>query len=173
RRASRVQRLGWLTASISGSRTTASRSIGLRLKRASCSTLSIPVRFHELHHVTDDRAAIAGACGPVPREVISVVVFKWKPKGHYRSSFGPEQVRTMANMVRRNYPDPHRFICVTDDATGLDDIETVPLWDDYAEIPNPSFKGGPNCYRRLKVFSRDIGKLLGERFVCLDLDMLI
>lgn len=105
--------------------------------------------------------------------MISVVVFKWKPCGAYRSTFGPEQVRTMRSMVARNYADPHRFICVTDDASGLDDVETVPLWDDYAGIQNPSFKDGPSCYRRLKVFSRDIGAVLGERFVCIDLDMLI
>lgn len=106
--------------------------------------------------------------------MISVVTFKWRPVLGYRSAYGPEQVHTLRNMVARHYQKPHRFICVTDDATGLDDgIEVVPLWDDYAEIPNPSFKGGPNCYRRLKVFSRDIGQLLGERFVCMDLDMLI
>jgi hypothetical protein len=106
--------------------------------------------------------------------MISVVVFKWKPRGHYRSAFGPEQVHVMRRMVARNYPEPHRFICVTDDPVGLDSgIEVVPLWGDYAEIPNPSFRGGPSCYRRLKVFSRDIGSVLGERFICLDLDMLI
>lgn len=106
--------------------------------------------------------------------MISVVVFKWKPLGSYRSHFGAEQVNTMRRMVARNYPEPHRFICVTDDAQGLDEgIEAVPLWTDLADIPNPSFRGGPSCYRRLKVFSRDIGKVLGERFVCFDLDMLI
>ena len=106
--------------------------------------------------------------------MISVVTFKWKPKGHYRSSFGAEHVNTMRRMVARHYPDPHRFICVTDDEQGLDEgIEVVPLWNDHAEIPNPSFIGGPSCYRRLKVFSREIGAVLGERFVCLDLDMLI
>ena len=104
---------------------------------------------------------------------LSIVTFKWKPIGNYRSIFGPEQVKVMRSMVARNYPEPHRFICVTDDPAGLEDVETVPLWDDYAHIPNPSFRGGPSCYRRLKVFSRDIGKVLGERFVCLDLDMLI
>ena len=106
--------------------------------------------------------------------LISIVVFKWKPRIGYRSAYGPEQVHKMRSMFARHYPDPHRFICVTDDATGLDSgVEVVPLWDDYAKVPNPSFHDGPSCYRRLKVFSRDIGKVLGERFVCIDLDMLI
>lgn len=106
--------------------------------------------------------------------MISVVTFKWRPRPGYRSSYGPEQVHTLRNMVARHYPDPHRFICVTDDAEGLDaGVEVVPLWNDHADIPNPSFAGGPSCYRRLKLFSRDIGALLGERFVCFDLDMLV
>lgn len=106
--------------------------------------------------------------------MISVVCFKWKPRHGYRSTYPAEVVNTLRSMVQRHYPWPHRFICVTDDARGLDeDIEAVPLWDDYAEVPNPSFKTGPSCYRRLKVFSRDIGEVLGERFVCIDLDTVI
>jgi hypothetical protein len=106
--------------------------------------------------------------------VISVVTFKWKPYTGYRSLFGADQVNVMRSMIARHYPDPHRFICVTDDAQGIDPrIDVVPLWDDHADIPNPSFRGGPSCYRRLKVFSRDIGAVLGERFVCIDLDAVI
>ncbi len=106
--------------------------------------------------------------------MISVVVFKWKPRAGYRSNYGGQQVNVLRRMVRRHYPEPHRFICVTDDPTGIDaGIEIVPLWDDHAEVPNPSFKDGPSCYRRLKVFSRDIGIVLGERFICIDLDVVI
>lgn len=106
--------------------------------------------------------------------MISVVCFKWRARLGYRSSYGPHQVNTLRSMVARHYRKPHRFICVTDDAEGLHpDVEAVQLWDDHADVPNPSFSTGPSCYRRLKVFSADIGKLLGERFVCLDLDVLI
>lgn len=106
--------------------------------------------------------------------MISVVCFKWRPRAGYRSAYGGEQVNTLRRMVARNYPDPHRFICITDDPTDIEEgVEIVPLWDDHAEIPNPSFKDGPSCYRRLKVFSRDIGELLGERFCCMDLDVVI
>ena len=77
-------------------------------------------------------------------------------------------------MVLRHYAKPHRFICVTDDPEGLDGgIEAVPLWDDYRHVPNPTGGGRPSCYLRLKLFHPDIGELLGDRFVMLDLDAVI
>lgn len=106
--------------------------------------------------------------------MISVVCFKWQPQPGYRSEYAPATVNTLRSMVERNYGRPHRFICVTDDPIGLDPrIEWVPLWNDHAELPNPSFHTGPSCFRRLKVFSREIGAVLGERFVCMDLDTVI
>lgn len=105
--------------------------------------------------------------------MLSVVTFKWAAPG-YRSKFEAEHVNTMRRMVARHYPDPHRFICITDDSTGIDpEIEVVPLWDDYAEVHNPTWPDGPHCYRRLKVFSKGFEKIAGTRFVCLDLDMVI
>lgn len=105
--------------------------------------------------------------------MISVVCFKWSKPG-YRSTFLPVHVNTLRRMVERNYPHPHRFICVTDDPVGLDDgIEYVPLWNDHANLPNPSWPQGPSCYRRLKVFSDWFGDIAGDRFVCVDLDVVI
>lgn len=107
-------------------------------------------------------------------EPLSVVCFKWQPRAGYRSVYGPAQVNALRSMVARHYPRPHRFICVTDDPAGLHpEVEAVPLWADHAEVPNPSFRTGPSCYRRLKVFAPDIAPVLGERFVCLDLDVVI
>lgn len=107
-------------------------------------------------------------------EPLSVVCFKWKPRPGYRSAYGPEQVNTLRRMVARNYDKWHQFVCVTDDPIGLDpQIKVVPLWNDFASVPNPSFRDGPSCYRRLKVFSRDMGEVLGPRFICLDLDVVI
>lgn len=105
--------------------------------------------------------------------MISFVCFKWHADG-YRSKFDGAHVNALRDMVAKHYPDPHRFICITDNAEGIaDGIEIVPLWDEHADIPNPSFRTGPSCYRRLKVFSRDFGRVAGERFVCLDLDVVI
>ena len=103
----------------------------------------------------------------------SVVCFRWKTDG-YRSVFGPETVNVLRRMVARHYPVPHRFLCVTDDRTGLDpQVEVVPLWSDYADIPSPNGRRNPSCYRRLKAFAPEIAEVFGPRFVCLDLDTVI
>lgn len=106
--------------------------------------------------------------------VLSVVVFKWAKPG-YRSTFTHEHVNTMRSMVERCYPDPHRFICITDDARGIDPrVECVPLWDDHRKLLNPSWPtNGPNCYPRLRVFSKEFERIAGPRFVCIDLDAVI
>lgn len=103
--------------------------------------------------------------------MISFVTFKWDNPG-YRSKFTHQHVNISRSMISRHYPLPHRFICITDNAEGIDPgIEVIPLWNDHANIPNPSWPNGPSCYRRLKVFSKDFEQIAGERFVCLDLDI--
>lgn len=107
--------------------------------------------------------------------MIAVITFRWSKPG-YRSTFLPVHVNTLRRMVARHYPHPFRFICVTDDATGLDpEVEHIPLWDDYAAIPNPSWPAGPSCYRRLKVHSEWFAQLIGPgtRMVLIDLDVVI
>lgn len=106
--------------------------------------------------------------------MLTVVCWKWTPRPGYRSTFGPETVNTLAKMVKRHYPDPHRFLCVTDDPVGIDKaIDTVPVWNDFADLPSPHGGNNPSCYRRLRAFHPDIGKVFGERFVSLDLDCVI
>lgn len=106
--------------------------------------------------------------------MLSVVCFKWAPPiAVPRFAFGPEHVRTLRNMVARHYPAPHRFLCVTDDTRGLGDIETVPLWDTWAQVPSPHGGQNPSCYRRLVAFSPDIAPVFGPRFVAVDLDAVI
>lgn len=106
--------------------------------------------------------------------MISVVTWKWTPFQGYRSKFAPETVNTLKRMVDRHYTDPHRFICVTDDPVGLDSgIEIVPAWNDYADLPSPSGGKNPSCYRRLRAFAPEMREFFGERFVSMDLDMVI
>jgi len=77
-------------------------------------------------------------------------------------------------MVRRHYRKNHRFICITDDAEGISkDVEIVPLWNTFANIPSPHGPKNPSCYRRLKSFSPEFKEIVGERFVSLDLDCVI
>lgn len=105
--------------------------------------------------------------------MLSVVTFKWQKPG-YRSVFSAENVNICRRMVARHYPTEHRFICVTDDAAGIDPgIEIIPLWGDHASIVNPSWANGPSCYRRLKVFSEWFESSVTDRFVVLDLDVVI
>lgn len=106
--------------------------------------------------------------------MLSVITFKYLKPG-YRTVYSSEHVNTLRSMVERNYARPHRFFCVTDDPSGLDPrIEYVPLWPDHFDLINPSHPTNrPNCYPRLKLFSREMRELFGERFVSLDLDMVI
>lgn len=79
----------------------------------------------------------------------------------------------LRSMIARHYAKPHRFICVTDDAAGLDGIETFPLWSDWANIPSPHGGNNPSCFRRIKAFSPEARAWFGERFVNIDLDTVI
>lgn len=106
--------------------------------------------------------------------MISFVTWKWKPPSGYRSEFSAETVNVLQRMVARHYPDPHRFLCVTDDARGLTpEVEVVKAWNDFAQLPSPSGRKNPSCYRRLRAFAPSIGEVFGPRFVSLDLDTVI
>lgn len=105
--------------------------------------------------------------------MLTVVCWRWTPQAGYRSQYSGEVVRVLRNMVARHYPDPHRFVCVTDHARDLPDIETVPLWQDYHDVPHPHSHTHPSCYRRLKAFAPEMREVLGDRFVSVDLDCVI
>jgi len=105
----------------------------------------------------------------------TVVTWKWKSAPGYRSTFGPETVNTLKRMVKRHYAHPHRFVCVTDDAAGIDaDVEIVPDAKDFASLPSPTGGHNPSCYRRLRMYAPEAGRVFGsERFVSLDLDIVM
>jgi hypothetical protein len=106
---------------------------------------------------------------------VTVVCWKWKPSsGQKPINYAAEHVNVLYRMVRRHYSRLKRFVCITDEAKGLDsDIEAFPLWADHARILNPSGAQLPSCYRRLKLFDPDIANQLGTRIVSLDLDLVI
>lgn len=102
------------------------------------------------------------------------VTFKWRPRGHYRSTFFPETVNVLASMLKRHYRGDCRLTCITDDAKGIDSsVRIIPLWDDHSRLPSPHGPGYPSCYRRLKLFSAEAADLIGPRFVHMDLDVVI
>jgi hypothetical protein len=102
---------------------------------------------------------------------LTVCCWKWRTPVGYRSKFDAKSVNVLRAMVARHYARPHRFVCITDDAKGIDgDIRTVPIWTDFAHLRGPN---GVNCYRRLRAFSAEAADLIGPRFVSLDLDCVI
>ncbi len=105
--------------------------------------------------------------------MLTVVCWRWQPRPGYRSTYAPETVLTLRDMVRRHYPERHRFLCVTDDPNGLDGVDVVPDFGDFANLPSPHGGKNPSCYRRLRMFHPEIGKVFGERFVSIDLDVVI
>lgn len=106
--------------------------------------------------------------------MLSVITFKYLKPG-YRTVYTSAHVNTLRRMVTRCYPHPHRFFCVTDDPEGLDPgIEYVPMWSDHFDLVNPSHPTNrPNCFPRLKLFSREMADIFGPRYVSLDLDMVL
>lgn len=105
--------------------------------------------------------------------MLDIVTFKWRKPG-YRSLFTADHVNTMRSMVARNYPHAHRFTCITDDPAGIDPrVRVIPLWDQHANLPSPHGGNNPSCYRRLALYAPEARELIGERIVCIDLDMVI
>jgi hypothetical protein len=103
----------------------------------------------------------------------SVVCWKWSKPG-YRSSFDATSVNVLRNQVARHYPHPHRFICVTDDPTGIaDGIEVYPIGSRFFDLRNPTWSWGPNCFPRLQAFAPEFETVAGKRFVSMDLDTVI
>ena len=92
----------------------------------------------------------------------NVICMKWGTK------FSPDYVNILASRVRRNLKRDHRFVCFTDDASGLrPEIETRPL-------PEMSgLEGRPERgWRKLTLFQDRLDDLEG-RALFLDLDVAI
>jgi hypothetical protein len=95
-------------------------------------------------------------------EEVNILCMKWGTK------YGPEYVNFLRASVRRHLPRPHRFICFTDDASGLaPDIEVLPLPP--VDLPSGSKERGWN---KLGVFRNPLGDLTGTALF-LDLDLVI
>jgi hypothetical protein len=107
-----------------------------------------------------------------------IVFWKWK-QPNFKQVYTSEHVNVMADMVLRNSRGLNtRLICVTDDPTGIDPkIDTFPLWNDFASLPNRSGLNLPSCYRRLKLFDattqHNMGIQEGSRIVSMDIDTVV
>lgn len=99
--------------------------------------------------------------------MITVVTWLWQGRAGYVT----KDVLRMRDMVREHYARPHRFLCVSDQP--IAGVETVAPWNDFPTLPSPAGPAFPSCYRRLRAFHPDIGRVFGDRFVMVDLDALV
>lgn len=95
-------------------------------------------------------------------EPVNVLCMKWGTK------YPADYVNKLYSMVDRNLNKEFRFVCLTEDAKGLDkNIEVFPL-------PEPEVKldGPERGWNKLAVFSESLYDLKGK-VLCLDLDLII
>lgn len=95
----------------------------------------------------------------------NVVCLKWG------TLYGPEYVNILHSMATRHLSSPFRFICFTDDVSGLNpDIETFPL----PVFPEPDWKYARYCsaWRKLSLFETGLADIKG-RVLFLDLDVVV
>lgn len=103
--------------------------------------------------------------------MITVVTWKWRPRPDYHTTYTADHVNRLRSMVARNLDQPHEFVCVTDDAGGIDSrVRIVPLGPEVGKALHPK---RPNCYRRLSAFAPNAAEWLGRRILSLDLDCVI
>ncbi len=92
----------------------------------------------------------------------TVICLKWGER------YGPEYVNRLYSMVRRNTSRELRFVCITDDTTGLrSEVETRPMPP--FDLPETfRFKG----FRRMFLFQESLYDLKGK-VLHLDLDLIL
>ena len=94
---------------------------------------------------------------------VNILCLKW---GDY---YGPEYVNRLYAGVRRNLKRPFRFVCVTDNASGLaEGVEAVPIPDD----PGVIGRDWPNIFVKLCLFKDGFADLEGPTLF-LDIDVLV
>lgn len=106
--------------------------------------------------------------------MITILGWLWRPaSGEPR--YTADHVNVWARMIHRNLTLPHRFVVATDTPEADFDllVTPIPLWDDWREVRANWGEGKVNCYRRLKAYSDEARSLIGERFVSVDLDLVV
>jgi len=95
--------------------------------------------------------------------MVNVVCIKY---GRYYGAF---YVNRLYAGVKRHLARPFRFVCVTNDATGIrPEVECVP----FAEDPGVPGRKWPNIFSKLTLFKDGFANLEGPT-LCLDLDTLV
>ncbi|WP_103172331.1 hypothetical protein [Paracoccus sp. SY] len=93
---------------------------------------------------------------------VLILTMKWG------TLYSADDVNRLFRQIRRHLTRPHRFICFTDDARGLDrGIEAMPL----PELGLPPGHGDTR-WRKLAIFRRDLAGLSGTALF-LDIDLVV
>ncbi len=100
---------------------------------------------------------------PEAASAVTVLCMKWGAK------YGPEYVNRLYAMVARHLARPFRFVCLTDEPDGVRDEVTVAPIPALAPIAQPKERG----WRKLAAFSPELGPLLGDVVLFLDLDVVV
>lgn len=101
-------------------------------------------------------------------ERLTVVCFWWhddQAKCRNIYEYTPDHVSVLRNMVKDNLSLPHEFVVVTDRPERLPGLHTVSL-DKRTFVPGTRFA-------KLMMFRRDIGSIIGDRLLYLDLDCVV
>jgi hypothetical protein len=98
-------------------------------------------------------------------ETVNIICMKWGDK------FGPEYVNNLYHMVKRNITLPFRFVCLTENAEGIEsDVEIKPL-PDFIEPP-PRYLKFCLAWRKLTMFDKPLYDLKGKALF-MDLDVVV
>jgi hypothetical protein len=104
-----------------------------------------------------------------------LVVFSWywtQPGG--RTAYKPEHIAIWAAMIRRNLAMPHRIAVVTHEDIAIPGVELIRPPREFEEVRIPTWGAAkPQCHRRLVMFRPDAARWFGDRFVCMDLDVVV
>lgn len=109
--------------------------------------------------------------------MLTVLTWLWSQRGG-KASYTAAHVNIWAGMVRRWMKSTeYRLACVTDTPEGIDpDVAIIAPPRDFEDVRIPTWTeeaGRPQCLRRLSMFRPDAAGIFGERFVCMDLDVVI
>lgn len=93
---------------------------------------------------------------------VNVICMKWG------RLYGPDYANRLRAMTARHLKRPHRFVCLTDDATGLHPaIEALPIPPLRVDAP---YQNTP--WRKLSLYAPEIGDLSGPTLF-MDLDVVV
>jgi hypothetical protein len=103
---------------------------------------------------------------------LAVVCYQWN--NGFRE-YLPRHVDVLANMVKRNLPIPHRFVCITDESGFGPLVETFTLPAEAREaatLKSPEGDRFPSSFRRLWTFS-EAARAIADRILLLDIDCIV